>query len=514
MQFENIIEKIITQRKDLTKKEIADRIASKKKEAQGLLSDEGAARIVAQELFVKVNGKTFNQIRIRNLVSNLNDVTLSARIIALWPIKEFRKSNDNIGKILRILLADKTGTIKCVLWNGKAEQLASDGDILGKIIRLSHAYTREDLTGSPEINCGDRCDITVLPSDFGDSEFPELSTFFNNLSDVKIDDTEVNIITTVNSKPEIINFKQDEEKGNVLRSSVTDGKTTINIVSWNDKIELLRDLNPGDILQIVGAQVREAQNHKPEIHVGKGSIINILDKTSKNNDKLIFSKIKDLKPEINSSIFVRVINSGGIREFIRRDGSTSKYGSLLVGDNTGLIRLFLWDDKADIINKINQNDILLVENGQIKEKAAEIFISVNKSGFLKLNSEINNIEAPKYPNRVSVNELNDFSKPIIIEGIIEELFFNDIQLSSGETVKVANIILNDESVRVNLSFWRKLANEANSLKSGMKIRVVGIQPKTKTSGQVSMSSSDLTTFDIIEDKSNQADKPGLISHYL
>jgi hypothetical protein len=75
--------------------------------------------------------------------------------------------------------------------------------------------------------------------------------------------------------------------------------------------------------------------------------------------------------------------------------------------------------------------------------------------------------------------------------------------------------LNNENIRVNLSFWRKLANDANSLKSGMKIRVVGIQPKTKTSDQeVSMSSSDLTTFTIIENKSNQADKPGLISHYL
>jgi replication factor A1 len=513
MQFENIIERIIKQRKDLTKKEIADLIASKKKEAQGLLSDEGAARIVAQELFVKVNGKTFNQIKIKDLVSNLNDVTLSARIIALWPIKEFSKSNGDIGKLLRILIADKTGTIKCVLWNGKAEQLASEGDILGKIIRLSHAYTREDLTGSPEINCGDRCEVTVLPSDFGNNEFPELSTFFKNISDVKIDDTEVNIIAIINSKPEIINFKKDEE-GNLLRFSVTDGKITMNIISWNDKIELLRDLNPGDILQIVGAQIRKNSIDKPEIHVGKGSIINILDKPSKNSDKLNFSKIKELKPGTNSVILVRVINSGGIREFTRGDKSTSKYGSLLVGDNTGLIRLFLWDEKADIINKINQDDILIVENGQIKEKAAEIFVSVSKSGVLKLNSEINNIEPPNYPNCISVNELNDLSRPVIIEGIVEELFSNEIQLSNGETVKVANIILNDKNVRVNLSFWRKLANDVRSLKPGMKIRVIGVQPKTKTSDQVSMSSNDLTTFVVIENNANQPDETGLISHYL
>jgi replication factor A1 len=514
MQLENIIDKIITQRKDLTKKEIIDRIDSKKKEAQNLLSDEGAARIVAQELFVKVNGKSFNQIKVKDLVTNLNDITLSTRIISIWPIKEFNKSNGNVGKILRILLADKTGIIRCVLWNGKAEQLASEGDILGKIVRLSHAYTREDLTGAPEINCGDRCEITILPSEFGDNEFPELSTFFKNLSDVKINDAEVDIIATVNSKPEIINFKQGEEEGSVLRSSITDGTITMNLVSWNDKVRLLRGINSGDILQIMRAQIREDPSKKPEIHLGKGSTVTIKSKPSKTSTKLNFSKIIDLKSGTNPAIIVRVINSGGIREFTRSDGSTSKYGSLLVGDNTGLIRLFLWDEKTDIMNKVNQDDILLIENSQIKEKTAEIFLSVSKSGIIKLNPKITDIKPPSYPERMSINDLNNLSRPIIIEGIVEESFLNDIQLSNGETVKVANIILNDDNSRANLSFWRTLADEANSLKSGMKIRVIGVQPKTKTSDQVSMSSSDLTSFIIIENNSSQPDKSGLISHYL
>ena len=81
-------------------------------------------------------------------------------------------------------------------------------------------------------------------------------------------------------------------------------------------------------------------------------------------------------------------------------------------------------------------------------------------------------------------------------------------------MKVANIILNDDNSRANLSFWRTLADEVISLKSGMKIRVIGVQPKTKTSDQVSMSSSDLTSFTVIENTSNKHDNSGLISHYL
>jgi hypothetical protein len=74
--------------------------------------------------------------------------------------------------------------------------------------------------------------------------------------------------------------------------------------------------------------------------------------------------------------------------------------------------------------------------------------------------------------------------------------------------------LNDDNSRVKVSFWRKLADDAVSLKSGMKIRITGIQPKLKTDDQTSMSSSDLTTFIVIENNSNQTDKSGLISHYL
>ncbi len=515
MQLEDIIYKITKQRKDLTKKEIFNRIDSKKKEAQGLLSDEGAARIVAQELFVKINGKSFNQIKLKDLVTNLNDITLTVRVIAVWPIKEFKKSNGNIGKILRIVLADKTGTIRCVLWNGKAEQLTSEGDILGKILRLSHAYTREDLTGAPEINCGDRCEITILPSEFGDDEFPELSTFFKkNLSDIKVNDTDVNIVATVNSKPEITNFKNNNGEGSIIKFSITDGTTTLNLVSWNDKIELLKGIRLGNNLQIVSAQIREDSIKKPEIHIGKGSIVTILNTPSQNSTKLNFSRVTDLNSGKISTLLVRVVNKGGIREFTRKDGNTSKYGSLLVGDNTGLIRLFLWDEKTDIMNEINQDDILLIENSQIKKKADETFISINKSGIIKLNPKISNTNPPSYPDCIPINEINDLSRPVIIEGIVKELFFNDIQLSNGEVVKVANIILNDDNSRVKVSFWRKLADDAVSLKSGMKIRITGIQPKLKTDDQISMSSSDLTTFIVIENNSNQTDKSGLISHYL
>ena len=76
------------------------------------------------------------------------------------------------------------------------------------------------------------------------------------------------------------------------------------------------------------------------------------------------------------------------------------------------------------MDKIKQDDILLVENYQIKEKVSEIFISVNNSGIIKLNPKVNDIKPPSYPERISINDLSNLSRPVIIEGIVEESFLN------------------------------------------------------------------------------------------
>ncbi|MBS7628881.1 replication factor A, partial [Candidatus Bathyarchaeota archaeon] len=55
-------------------------------------------------------------VKIGDLVSGLNDVTLTGVVIGQWPIREFRKQNGTIGKLLKLILGDDTGTIRCVLW--------------------------------------------------------------------------------------------------------------------------------------------------------------------------------------------------------------------------------------------------------------------------------------------------------------------------------------------------------------------------------------------------------------
>ena len=108
---ERILERILTQRRDLTQEKLLALIEDKKKQAGNLLSDEGATRLVAQDLLVEMEAKRMAEIRIVDLVTGLNDVTITGRVVVVWPVQEFRKSDGSTGKILRFILADRTGKI-------------------------------------------------------------------------------------------------------------------------------------------------------------------------------------------------------------------------------------------------------------------------------------------------------------------------------------------------------------------------------------------------------------------
>jgi len=516
MNLQNITQKILEQRQDLTQDELRRLIEKKKAEAQGLLSDEGAARLVAQDLAVKVDGRAFNEIKIANLVSNLSDVTLKGRVLAQWPLQEFRRQDGTIGKLVRLILADKTGTIRCLLWNGRAEQLTGDS-LQGKIIRLAHGYTRVGWLGVVELNCGERSEITVLPSDQHDIEYSDFLSFFRQLNSIKLGDGEVNVVGLIDSPPKITAFTRDQHEGSVLRATIRDQGGAVGVVVWNDKAQELSGLKKGDILQVIGGRVKADPSGYPEVHVGGGSIASIL-REKPPHLKLSLQKycpVSSIKPnEKGLALLVKVINIGSVREFVRPSGQTSRYKELLVGDSTGLVRLFLWDEKIELVSALHEGDILMVEGGQTREKAGEVFVSVGSSGNLSINSPAVD-SVPRYPSKVLVGQLKDLSHPLIIEGlIVGDAELRTVQVGSGESIKVATLVLDDGSSRVRLSLWRELAESASGLRAGTKVRFVGIQPQLSIQGELTMSSSNLTIMKILGDNAQVPDEGNLISHYI
>ncbi len=111
------------------------------------------------------------------------------------------------------------------------------------------------------------------------------------------------------------------------------------------------------------------------------------------------AKVGDLTPQSKAvNVTAKVVSKTEIREIpMGRDGSPHKVSDALVGDETGVVYLTLWDDNID---KVNEGDTLRVENGYVTLFKGNIRLNIGKYGKL---------EPAKEPLTVEVNTENNVS---------------------------------------------------------------------------------------------------------
>jgi len=111
-------------------------------------------------------------------------------------------------------------------------------------------------------------------------------------------------------------------------------------------------------------------------------------------------KINRLKAGMRVGVTGKVIKTYDVRTF-NRNGKEGKVGSFLVGDDTGLIRIVLWD--ANHIAKmeageIKQDTIIKVDNGNVKENNGYMEMHLGNYSDMVLNPEGVTVEVIKRDN--------------------------------------------------------------------------------------------------------------------
>ena len=160
MGLKDVINQILNYRSDLTHEEIQQMVINKKNDAGNFLTDETAVRLVASDLGVKIQKKTPHlKIQIKDLFSGLNDVSLTCQIISVYPPKTFKRRDWTEGKFASIIVSDKTGNLKVILWDNKANMITKGKLQQKQTIRISHAYVREGLDGNLELHVGEKSNI-------------------------------------------------------------------------------------------------------------------------------------------------------------------------------------------------------------------------------------------------------------------------------------------------------------------------------------------------------------------
>lgn len=105
-----------------------------------------------------------------------------------------------------------------------------------------------------------------------------------------------------------------------------------------------------------------------------------------NKRQPVEAKVGELNPQSKAvNVTAKVVSKSEIREIpMGRDGAAHKVCDALVGDETGVVYLTLWDDN---ITKINEGDTIRVENGYVTLFKGNIRLNIGKYGKLEMASE-------------------------------------------------------------------------------------------------------------------------------
>jgi len=159
ISYNDIVDKIKTST-SLTAVEIDTQVDQKLNELNGLISKEGAAHIVANNLNVKLFESLAKIIKVGNLKKGDTSVTLLCKIISVNGIREYN-SNGKKGRMMVVLVADETGVMRVVVWDDNLiEQMKEIRE--GDILKIKNGYCREN-NFRIELHVGNKSQILINP---------------------------------------------------------------------------------------------------------------------------------------------------------------------------------------------------------------------------------------------------------------------------------------------------------------------------------------------------------------
>jgi len=156
--YEQIIERIKNEAK-ISESEIDGKIKDKMKQLSGLISKEGAAHIVANELGIKLFDAFTGKLQIKNIIAGLRNVETVGKVVQTYELREFT-TNERQGKVASMVIGDETGTVRVVMWGNQADNIKNIEK--GMTIKILGGYVRDN-NGIIELHLNDRSQLILNP---------------------------------------------------------------------------------------------------------------------------------------------------------------------------------------------------------------------------------------------------------------------------------------------------------------------------------------------------------------
>lgn len=322
--------------------------------------------------------------------------------------------------------------------------------------KLSQVISKEDFlqrVRKKVESMGGLCDepmaAMLVANELGFSDVGRDSVKIENIT---ADSGQVNFVAKVVSVFDTREFtRNDGTIGRVGNIIVGDETGKIKVTLWDNMADLIKDekIKAGQTFQISG-YVKQGYSGV-EVNIGNNGV---LAKSEEDIDVAASSqKIKDVKDGMGDlNLTGKVLEISEIRTFQRKDGSSGKVGNLLLGDDTGTLRVTLWDDKTEFLNQIEYGDTVELINAYARENAftQKIELQVgNRSVIRKSEKKIEYEE--KFTQITDVRA--DMSDINVSGRVLDIGEIRTFEKKNGTTGRVGNLLLGDSTGKIRLTLW-------------------------------------------------------------
>jgi len=277
----------------------------------------------------------------------------------------------------------------------------------------------------------------------------------DTIADIEPGMEEVKFLAKVVSIGELRTFERDgeDEDGRVANVEAADETGTVRLAFWDQQAESVVEgqLEEGQVLRIAG-RPKDGYNGL-EVSVDKAEP----DDDAEIDVELGEGSSVDALTMGQSDVNVRgiVLETDSIRTFDRDDGSEGKVSNLLLGDETGRVRVTMWDDRADRATELEPGTAVEVVDGYVREREGDLELHVGDHGAI---DEID--ETVEFTPEADAIGSVEMDQVVDLAGVVrsadpKRTFDRD----DGSEGQVRNIRVQDDTSDIRVALWGEKADK-------------------------------------------------------
>jgi replication factor A1 len=462
-EFENLLNKLLEQKSELSRSDIEEMIKQKKEKiGAGYLTDQGAIFLIASDFGVSLSEPLKVEMGLKDLYAGAKEISLETRVLSMSPAKQFSRKDGSPFYLRTMTVYDSNSTASVKLWDEKANIPGIENIKPGDLIKIIKAYVKSDLNGEPTINIGSGSNLETIDNE---SDIPNIDNITKDISELKEGQKDLVISGTIDGMITGMEFTNSRgQPGKALRMKLKgkDGNS-MKVVLWGQDESVIPNMISQDAkVRLLGVKVR-AGNQGTEIHGSESTIIEI-------------EGGKETEP-----IITRILSI-----------STNEKGNKMILGVDKDKKLFNINDFSNSTNVFNEGDVIEL----MPSKAYGNSVTLDDNSFVRKLDEDNTIPSLS-KLRTKINDVK-VDENYCIEAIVLKVpERREVQTKSGESIALSEMFVEDDTGQIWVKGWRNQARLIEKCELGEIISITGLNARAGLEGRIELF---LTSFSKITKK--------------